>query len=360
MKFGILTFHRSRNYGAVLQAYALCYALNKLGVETEIIDYSCQNIEEKLKLWIPSKNIVKSILQFAFRFRKKLVFDSFERNILKKSKKLKRGETIGFLNYYDAIVVGSDQVWNEQITGNDNIYFLANINSGKIAYAVSVGDTIEISESALNYIKQFDTISVRERKLQKYLASEDIESCICCDPTILAGVDCFEQIVAPPLRQKGYVFVFMIWDSKNLLNNARKFAEINGLDIISSKGSIDFFLHCRPQEFLSWIKNAAYVFTNSFHGTVFSLLYHKKFVSSICKRQGESNLRIQELLTSVGCCSNILTDENCQVKNILEPDYNLIDKNLQKIRNDSLDYIKNALGFAQSKTFKNGRPQEEK
>lgn len=350
MKSGILTFHKSRNYGAVLQAYALCSVLNKLDVDTEIIDYSCQHIEEKLKLWNPSKNIIKSILQFVFRLRKKLVFDSFENNVLKKSKKVKREEVVEFLTQYDAVIVGSDQVWNEQIIGNDNIYFLDNVNSGKIAYAVSAGDTIEFSKSVLNYIKEFDAISVRERALQKYLVSQDIESCICCDPTILAGIDCFEKIVAPPIKQKKYVFVFMIWESKSLLNNAKKFAEINGLDIISSKGSIDFLLHCSPEEFLSWIKNAAYVFTNSFHGTVFSLLYHKKFVSSICKGRGEKNLRIQELLTRVECCSSIITDENCQVENITEPNFNLIDKHLQEIRNKSINYLQNSLEMVQSKT----------
>lgn len=349
MKSGILTFHQSRNYGAVLQAYALCSVLNKLNIDAEIINYSCPHIDERLKLWNSNKNIIKSILQFVFRFRKKLAFDSFENNVLKKSKKIEREEIVEFLNRYDAVVVGSDQVWNEQIIGNDNVYFLDNVDSQKIAYAASAGDAIEISKSALNYIKQFDFVSVREKKLQHYLLSQDIKSCICCDPTILAGKDCFEQIVAPPIKHKEYVFVFMIWNSKSLLNNAKKFAEANGLEVVSSKESIDFFLHCRPEEFLSWIKNATYVFTNSFHGTVFSLLYHKKFVSSICKKQGEKNIRIQELLTSVGCCSNFITDENCQVENITEPNFDLIDKHLQEIRNESLMYLKNSLGIIQSR-----------
>lgn len=351
MKSGILTFHKSRNYGAVLQAYALCSVLNELEIETNIIDYSCQSIEEKLKLWNPSKNLIKSILQFIFRFHKKKAFDSFEKKYLKKSQTIKKGEFVGFLNRYDAVIVGSDQVWNEKIIDNDNAYFLSEISTGKIAYAVSAGDTIEISYDAVNYIKQFDAISVREKKLQEYLARRNLESYICCDPTILAGVDCFEQIVAPPIKQKGYVFVFMIWDSATLLNNARNFAKAKGLDVISSKGSINFFLHCRPEEFLSWIKNATYIFTNSFHGTVFSLLYHKKFISSICKKNGEKNLRIQELLNNIGCCSSILTDENCQVENIIEPDYNLIDQSLQDIRSKSLDYIKNSFKIIQRKTI---------
>ena len=345
MKFGILTFHKSRNYGAVLQAYALKFTLNNIGIKTEIVDYSCSNIEEKLKLWNPNKNIVRALSQFVFRFRKKIAFDFFERNVLRKTKKLNDSEIIEFLNTYDAVVVGSDQVWSEQIIGEDRTYFLAGVNTKKIAYAASAGDTINLSDNALMYIKQFDSISVREKKLQEYLADRKIESCVCCDPTILAGINCFEQIVAPPLKQKKYVFVFMIWESKELLNNAKKYAESKGMDIVSSKGSVEFFLHCRPEEFLSWIKNAAYVFTNSFHGTVFSLLYHKKFISSICKKNGETNLRIQEILMDVGCYSNILQDEKNQVDEIMEPNYDIVDEKLGVIRETSLEYLKKLAQF---------------
>ena len=227
--------------------------------------------------------------------------------------------------------------------GDDTNYFLPDVNVKRISYAASAGDIINLSEKAINFIKQFDAVSVREEKLHKYLSDYNVGNFVCCDPTILAGVDCFEPLTARPMKRKGYVFVFMIWDSQNLLNNAKKFAKDRGLSVVSSKGNMDFFLHCRPEDFLSWIKNADYIFTNSFHGTVFSLLYHKKFISSICKKGEGKNLRIQEFLSYIGCCDNILIDETYQVENMVEPDYALIDKNIQKIRMDSLNYIKRAL-----------------
>ena len=344
MRTGILTFHRSRNYGAVLQAYALCSVLNDLGIETDIIDYKCDKIEENLKLWNPKENKIKAILRFAFRYRKKKVFDSFDKKFLKKSneKNIQNISIMDVLNQYDTIVVGSDQVWCERITGNDKTYLLQDVKKKKIAYAASVGDTIDISKNTLECIDSFDYVSVREEKFGKLLRNNGIENCVCCDPTVLAGVDYFEQIVARRIYKQKYVFVFMIWNSPQLLSNAKKFAEIKGLKLISSKESFEFFLHCKPTEFLSWIKNAEYVFTNSFHGTVFSLLFHKKFISSICKASGEKNLRVQELLTFLRCTKNILSNEEVQIQQITEPDYDIVDCNMLAMRKKSIDYLKKA------------------
>lgn len=350
MKSGILTFHRSRNYGAVLQAYALCSVLDDLGIESNIVDYKCDKIEESLKLWNPKGNKIKAILQFAFRYRKKKAFDSFNKKYLKdsKEKNIRNNSIIGVLNQYDAIVVGSDQVWCERITGDDRTYLLQGVETKKIAYAASVGDIIDVSKNTLESIKTFDYVSVREEKFGEFLRNNKIENCVCCDPTVLAGVEYFEQIATPRINKEKYVFVFMIWNSQKLLNNAKKFAEANGLKLISSKSSFKFFLHCKPTEFLSWIKNAEYIFTNSFHGTVFSLLFHKKFMSSICKVSGEKNLRVQEFLTCLGCTNNILSDEDEQVQRIIEPDYDIVDHNMLVMRDKSISYLKKAFGIMEN------------
>lgn len=183
-----------------------------------------------------------------------------------------------------------------------------------------------------------------EFRKPKVLVSQGIESRTCCDPTVLAGVDCFEKITADPIMKEDYVFVFMIWDSPRLLENAKKFAQANGLKIINNKSSLEFFLHCKPEEFLSWIKNASFVFTNSFHGTVFSLLFHKRFVSSICKNNNEKNLRVKELMIYLGCENNIINDENSQIETIKKLDYDMIEKKLQNMREESMIYLKKSLG----------------
>lgn len=346
MKIGVLTFHNSRNYGAVLQAYALCSVIEELGGEVEIVNYKSENIEKNLQIWNPTKNFIKSVLQSVFRYRKKRAFNSFERRMLKIDKKsIDRKCVIDELNKYDAVIVGSDQVWNRKITANDEVYFLPNIKGKKISYAASVGDTVELSTYDVENIKNFDYVSVRESKLNKTLVSQGIVSYECCDPTILAGIKPFEDIVSKLQKKEGYVFVFMIWKSPTLLENAKKFAKDKGLKLIDNKSSFEFFLHCKPEDFLSWIKNASYVFTNSFHGTVFSLLFHKRFVSSVYKNNGEQNLRVKELMSYLGCESNLIFDENQNVKEINELDYAAIDKKMQILRNKSYSFLNDSLNL---------------
>lgn len=344
MRCGILTFHNSRNYGAVLQAYALYCTLADSGYDAEIIDYDCDNIKKKLRLWVPNNNLIKSVLQYAFRWHKKMVFDQFKHKYLKKSEYIDNPEMIiDKIQQYDAVIVGSDQVWSEQITGSDMTYYLPGISVKKISYAASAGDQIGISDCGINYIKNFDAVSVREGSLKNYLLEFDISATVCCDPTILSGVECFNDIASHRLKKRGYVFVFMIWDSPALMNNAKRFAKSKGLAVVSSKGSFEFFLHCKPEDFLSWIKNADYVFTNSFHGTVLSLLFHRKFISSISRKDNKINTRVYELLNSLNCVDNILKVESAQIYNIPEPNYEVVDFEMEKLRKSSLVFLYDAL-----------------
>ena len=345
MNIGILTFHRSRNYGAVLQAYGICEVLNKLGHDTEIIDYKCEVIEENLKLWVKDKNFLKTIFRAVFRYRKELAFKTFHNHFLKLSKKrnLSNANIKEVYDKYDILVVGSDQVWSKNITKEDDTYFLKNISNKKIAYAASMGDSILLSKQMIEDIRDFDSVSVRENKLNQELIANNIRSNVCCDPTILAGKEVYARIATGRLCKDKYVFVFMIWNSEELLNNAKQFADTNGLKLINCKNSLEFFMHCTPMDFISWIKNAEYVFTNSFHGTVFSLLFDKKFVSSICKVDGKMNTRILELLEYVNCQNHILRDESRLVREIESFDYMQVEEKLDELRKNSSEFLLNSI-----------------
>lgn len=323
MKIGILTFHNSRNYGAVMQAYALVQALEAIGYYAEVIDYKCDKIQEDLDSMLRKGNVIKK----AFYLKKKVEFDSFNLKYLNLSTLGKKSVQEKFKEY-DVLIAGSDQVWNKSITASDDVYFLKGVHQYKIAYAASCGDNVNLTEQDANTIKSFDSVSVREHTLQKKLKSLGVESVTVCDPTILAGNKAFEQFSMPRLCKQKYVFVFMIWKSKRLVENATRFAETKGLKVISNKGCLNFLFHSKPSDFVSWIANAEYVFTNSFHGTVFSLLFHKPFISSIVRPDNKSNTRVNELLTSVGCTNNIMTNEAQQVESIDMPDYESVDEML--------------------------------
>lgn len=344
MKIGILTFHRSRNYGAILQAYALTTVLKKMGYEAEIIDYACEKIDTSLKLWVKNKNFLKSIVQFIFRYQKKKSFDNFIKNYMNLSDKrnITKQEISDTINNYNVLITGSDQIWNTNITNNDYTFFLnfKDSNMKKIAYAGSVGDCIKMDFNEIECIKKYNKISVRESKLKNFLSEKKIESEVCCDPSLLLLKDDYLKLCSKRLENKKYIFLFMIWESPELRVKVNKFAKEKGYKVISNKNCFEFFLHSKPQDFLSWIKNAEYVFTNSFHGTVFSLIFHKKFMSDIERANGEKNERILEIIKLVDAKKCILENE---IISDYELDYKNIDDKLKKLRDYSLEWLKESI-----------------
>ncbi|MCD8222918.1 MAG: polysaccharide pyruvyl transferase family protein, partial [Clostridiales bacterium] len=305
MKIGILTFHRSRNYGAVLQCYGLATFLTELGHQVEVIDYCCVTIEDGLKLWNHNACIIKSILQFGFRYVKKIKFDYFISKKLPISnyKNLNAEQVKDIVKQYDCLITGSDQVWCEAITGGDSVYFLdfPDYKGNRIAYAASAGDNIALSKKAVKFIQNIGKVSVREEKLQSILRSERIEASLCCDPTLLLGAESYISFMRKRIIKGKYVFVFMIWESEKLLECGKKYAKENNLTLVTNKNNFLFLRHSAPEDFLSWIYYSECIFTNSFHGTAFSILFHKKFYSDTVKKDGTENRRIVDLLEKTGC-----------------------------------------------------------
>ena len=345
---GILTFHRSRNYGAVLQVYGLIKTLKKLGYEAEVVDYCCIPIENTLKLWNPSKNLLNTIKQFVFRLQKKKAFDSFinKRISLSDKKNIIRNELNGTLQKYDYIFTGSDQIWNVSLTDNDGAYFLdmCNVKAKKVAYAASSGDVIILDEDNIDKIRDFNAVSVREKELKKFLDKKDILSTVCCDPTLLLDSNDYLSITSKRLCKEKYLFLFMIWESKELVELANNYALKNGYIVISNKKCVKFFLNCKPEDFLSWIYYAECILTNSFHATVFSLKFHKQFLSDIKRPDGEENRRIVGLLSEVDCYNCIIDsskDNDGLMYQIM--DYDKVNYKLKEMQKNSICWIKNVL-----------------
>lgn len=342
-KIGIITFHRSRNYGAVLQAYALQRKLKKSGIAAEIIDYQNRSIEQQLKLWNkPEKFEIKSLLysvkQFVFRYGKKRAFDKFILKYITLSQNLGSNAVNLHLmeNVYTTCITGSDQVWNEKLTEEDTSYFLDFVgdNTAKIAYAVSVGDDVNVcSEKIIKKMEDFLLISVREKSLKSYLQNEfnkQVE--LCCDPTLLLDFQDYADLIEENIYKKKYLFVYTIQDSFEVQKFANKVAAIKKLVVISNKNCIPFWLHCSPKDFLNWVYHAEYVITNSFHGTIFSILFHKKFLTYIKKEHGEINQRVYDLLENV----NLMEKGKMEIQEYFEQHISEIDKIIDYKSVDSL------------------------
>ena len=144
-KIGILTFHNVINYGGVLQCMALQDFLKAYNYEVEVINYKSKHIGKNNKLikFSSTSNLIKSVLTLPFNYIRKKRYNNFIKNNLILTNDVKNYDELKKLceEKYDYVIIGSDQVWNSEITENEaDVYFLENINVKKISYAASTGD----------------------------------------------------------------------------------------------------------------------------------------------------------------------------------------------------------------------------
>ena len=323
MKVGILTFHNAHNYGATLQAYALKTCVTQMGHEVEIVNYRNAKIEAQYPKCLPPKLTVsvlnpKRWKQFIYDTLRGIygqkewskqwkAFDAFINDKLLEGNAKQIAEADFDQLDYDAYLLGSDQIWSSFLLGRlDPVYFGKFKKKQRIiSYAASLanGRIAEEEEAAFVELTQnIDVLSVREEKLAKQLSEltkRDVATTI--DPTLLLEGKDYETLLptehARPLPESPYVFAYFVVEEQPVMDCAKKIAEELGLPLIelhyyhmpecSGKNQYADF---GPAEFLYYIKHAEYVVTNSFHGTVFSILYQRKFYSVYKKNGRVDNL----------------------------------------------------------------------
>lgn len=313
MKVGTLTFHKVNNFGAVLQAYALQKYLLQLNYNAEIIDFSPNQQINNLKaskfdkvikyLTSPKKQIDARITNKKFR--------EFRDENLKLSKQTFIGDDsleISNLNY-DAYIVGSDQIWNTDLSNKAKAFYLHFVNAGrkKISYAASFGKNTfnEVEKKYITeYLQTFNSLSVREKQHADLLFNMfNINALVTLDPVFLIRQSEWEKLIKPIRRKpKKYVLVYLLEYSEELFECANKKAKELNCDILyislmKEKINGRVLTGIGPSEFLDAFSNASYVCTNSFHGTAFSIIFKKNF--SVVKHTTR-NSRIDNILEISG------------------------------------------------------------
>ncbi len=360
MKVGILTFHRANNHGAVLQAYALQEIIRSMGHEVEIIDYKQENIAKNYrKIRINFTGLapfIRSVASTAFHFRDFYLceknFNSFRKENLLISKE--SYDSLEKINGYDAYISGSDQVWNLKLTGYDKSFFLNFDSKGKkVSYAASLGvDTLSIEDKEFirKYIDNFDSISVREASAQDILSSLTTKKITrVLDPTLLADKQIWNKFVREN-KYGEYIFVYPLGPLKDLVRIASEISDRLGTKIMFlTARRIQTTLnkkHIRkkeicPSEFISLLYNAKFIVTNSFHGTAFSIIFNKDFVTM---PQKETGTRMIELLRLLNLENRIITNKDnidLIIKNRI--DYRLTNEILNNEKMKSQDFLKKVL-----------------
>ncbi|MDZ7724273.1 MAG: polysaccharide pyruvyl transferase family protein [candidate division KSB1 bacterium] len=305
IKIGIITFHRAVNYGAVLQTWALEQYLISKGFKVEIVDYRNKHIEDhyepfnlltlfhKRRLITFLKYLIFYNLNTGLVIKRNLSFSKFlESNLIITSTDSQ--DLNNLLKDFDALICGSDQIWNPILTGGwDKIYFLKfdkKMKCIKMAYAVSMGNLSKIKnreniKDIKNKLKDLDYISVRESgmiKLLKQYTNKQIITTI--DPTLLIDQKMYGKLGLANIIEEPYIFVFQVVKDKRAMLLAKRIAQKEGLRIIQLLSGLNNLIFknriiqtCGPVEFLNLIKYSSYVITTSFHGTALSIVFKKNF-----------------------------------------------------------------------------------
>lgn len=367
MRVGIVTFHNALSYGAMLQAYALQESIRELGHEAIIIDYIPNGI--RWPSWwdrLLTKNLSGYVAKSNYyKFSK--VFVGFAKKHLNLSGRFVTERDLKNANAnVDAFVCGSDQIWsprNFATTGEINqAFFLAFADATKrlVAYAPSFGRTPNDSflEAVKPYLDRMESISVREESAARLLTDklERPVKCV-CDPTVLLGRKGFDSMLSDCDKSISgdYVFCFQLSyclprDSQILRRICASIPHLKDVKIASrplSYKGIGQNVIPTPDDWIRLIRDSRFVVTNSFHGTVFSLLYHRPFVSLGWERK-EKNIRMKELLSHVGLVGRLVDTDAIDDGRIEEftkgnIDWAAVDKKLMEWRELSIAYLARAL-----------------
>jgi len=369
----------NHNYGSLLQTYAIQKFLESQGFDNEIIQF-----KEKNKINLLRRMLNKTYFKSKFKIIKRKIivkakypdiakkltvrfdaFESFKKHHLYFSEPItKRTELGNKIMQYGQVVLGSDQVLHPaNLLMNYFTLSFVPESIKSIAYAPSFGVS-EIPSSQIQktaeYLKRINYLSVREesgKSIIKRLINKDVP--VVCDPTLLIDKKYWIELKGDErFVNEKYIFCYFLGTNPTHRSLATRLKEKTGYRLITLphlielvKGDIDFAdeqpFNVSPKEFVNIIANAEYVLTDSFHGSIFSILFKRNFI--IFNRFSESssystNSRITTLLKQLGLEDRHVTDSNHFEKTTNQSiDYSKVDNKLNAFKLSSFDYINKAL-----------------
>lgn len=367
MKIGTLSLNINTddlNYGAMLHSWAFAAFLEKQGLsdDVEIIDYTTPQLEQfnrkhpiisyiKMHRW---KSAVKLMLS-ANSFKKRLKrFDEFVNKNMKTSENSYTQKQLSEENLkYDCVICESDVIWSPRFFYGkfDETFFLAlksMEDKKKIVYAASTANA-DFRDNELDSFKELiqypDYVACREiygTKLIKECGRADVATV--ADPVLLLDAEDYNKITAERLIKEKYLLVYipLNYDSR-YQKAAHSYAEKHGLKVVEISYYIwNSFKHkvipdATIEEFLSLIKNAEVIFTNSFHAVCFSCIFHRQFYAFVRK----TGMKTKDLCERLGLTKNYMDVDNFH--ECAPIDFEEVDKKIKKERESSIAWLENAI-----------------
>lgn len=367
---GIITFHSSHNCGSIMQAYAMQKNIEKLGYMPQIIDYSNEGQRNLYAVKQKNSNLKQFLKNiYLMPFRKRLYdnwndYEEYKNKHLKlTTKKFYNKEELQDIEEdYDLFVSGSDQIWNITCKDFDDSYFLDFVSKKKkIAYAPSFGakNIAKYSNDVEKYKKllsEYYFISSREFNGKKWLEElTDRNVPVVLDPTLLLKREEYNELIEECEIKGDYIFYYCPSFIKVADEVVKKISKKYNLPVITwgAKGYYTKFefkngfkmtYHQNPGIYLNLIKNAKLIITTSFHGTIFSTVFRKKFW--VVKNGGMlgDDDRVYTLLQQLHMTNRLLNPQDYSIDDIFKDvDYSEYDICLEELRKNSISYLKKAL-----------------
>ena len=339
MKVGLITMHRVQNYGSALQTFALVEYIKKLGCDIKTIDYvypnsyhikkSLPNLASRIKLRL--REILRSLLlePFLQRNRKFKLFRE-KHMCLTDTTYYSKEDLLNNPPLFDIYLTGSDQVWNENKIFGDNTFFCDFAPEGK--RIISFGASITTNKLSTNYkerlksqLKKYKSIGVRERTSIPLIESLELKCGLdylnTCDPTLLLEASDYEKLVEDSTLKVNYDYILVHqmeynFNAEPAISDAILSAKRNfkcGVILIDHMfkyvpNGDHKVCNLGPNEFVWLFKNAKAIVTSSFHGTMFSIIYRKPFVS-IAPPQDHLDGRIRDTLFMMGLTNHLIYND---------------------------------------------------
>ena len=322
-KIYVITRHAIINHGSILQSLATISFFEKLGYSCEVIDYINEkevfpNIINSLlstnKNW--SKNWIKRIIYKIIKYPSLSIgtkkFAKYRNELLKMTRPFTSLSELKEYEFGDGVLCsGSDQLWGPISDGSfDTAYFLDfGKNNTKIAFSSSIGRSVSYDSKISHLLSNYEWISTREIQAADFIKKNYNDNVFnIYDPTLMVESQFWIDFINNDKINDDYVLVYKIHENKEFENFIKCFSKkkkikvrriINALDDFSSYGKKEFLVH--PKRFLSLIKNAKYILTDSFHCVQFSVIFQKKFM---VVSPGKTSVRITDFLSEIGMLNN--------------------------------------------------------
>ena len=335
MNIGILTLPLYNNYGGILQAYALKTILEQRGHHP----YLLKRYSDTTAWAFYLKKILGAIGVSRYSGKRYISITKFVKrefltspNLLSHSDFIRATTTLNL----NAIIVGSDQVWRKDFCIGSGMDYFLNLDSSnikRISYAASFGvDTWDFSMDETNTIKKclslFSGISLREKTyIPTLFQHTGYKAQTCLDPTLLLNADHYKQFIDKRPIAEDYTFVYWLGAQDELHKHLPKGSKIVQIRLNDPKC-------CSIEEWLTYLYYANDIITDSFHGCVFSLLFHKKLMVFKNRNGGISRLIS---LFSMFEIEELLNNPTYQI------DYNKFEQLLAIHREHSISFIKKSL-----------------